>query len=51
MQERRTQDISKERAREQARQALRQRKSDEAFQDWVRQTRDKSYVEIRVDDR
>jgi peptidyl-prolyl cis-trans isomerase SurA len=51
VQERRTQDISKERAREQARQALRQRKSDEAFQDWVRQTRDKSYVEIRVDDR
>ena len=51
VEERRTQDITKERAREQARQALRQRKSDEAFQDWVRQTRDRSYVEIRVDDR
>jgi parvulin-like peptidyl-prolyl isomerase len=37
VQERRTQDITKEKAREQARQALRQRKSDEAFQDWVRQ--------------
>ena len=51
VEERRTQDITKERAREQARQALRQRKSDEAFQDWVRQTRDRSYVEIRADDR
>jgi peptidyl-prolyl cis-trans isomerase SurA len=51
VEERRTQDITKERAREQARQALRQRKSDEAFQDWVRQTRDRSYVEIRTDDR
>ncbi len=51
VQERRTQDITREQAREQARQALRQRKSDEAFQEWVRQTRDRSYVEIRVDER
>jgi peptidyl-prolyl cis-trans isomerase SurA len=49
--ERRTQDISAERKRDQARLALRQRKSDEAFQDWVRQTRDKSYVEIKSDER
>ena len=51
VQERRTQDVSKERQREQARQALRQRKSDEAFQEWVRQTRDRSYVEIKTDER
>ena len=51
VQERRTQDVTKEKAREQARAALRQRKSEEAFQDWVRQTRDRSYVEIRVDER
>jgi peptidyl-prolyl cis-trans isomerase SurA len=51
VQERRTQDVTKEKAREQARQALRQRKSDEAFQEWVRQQRDRSYVEIRVDER
>ncbi len=51
VQERRSQDVTKERAREQARVALRQRKSEEAFQDWVRQTRDRSYVEIRVDER
>ena len=51
VQERRTQDVTKEKAREQARQALRQRKSDEAFQEWIRQQRDRSYVEIRVDER
>ena len=51
VQERRSQDVTKEKAREQARQALRQRKSDEAFQEWVRQTRDRAYVEIRVDER
>ena len=34
--ERRTQDITAERQREQARQAMRLRKSEEAFQEWVR---------------
>jgi len=51
VEERRTQDITAERRREQARTALRQRKSDELFQDWVRQTRDRSYVEIKLDER
>jgi len=51
VQERRTQDVTKERQREQARQALRQRKSDEAFQEWVRQTRDRSYIEMKTDER
>jgi peptidyl-prolyl cis-trans isomerase SurA len=45
--ERRTQDITAERKRDQARLALRQRKSDEAFQDWLRQMRDRAYVEIK----
>ncbi len=49
--DRRTQDVTAERQREQARQALRQRKSDEAFQEWVRQTRDRAYVEIKADER
>jgi len=49
--ERRTQDVTAERQREQARQALRQRKSDETFQEWVRQTRDRAYVEIKADER
>jgi peptidyl-prolyl cis-trans isomerase SurA len=49
--ERRTQDVTAERQREQARQALRQRKSEEGFQEWIRQLRDRAYVEIKVDDR
>ena len=49
--ERRTQDVTAERQREQARQAMRQRKSEEAFQDWVRQTRDRAYVEMKSDER
>jgi peptidyl-prolyl cis-trans isomerase SurA len=48
---RRKQDVSADRARTQAQLAIRQRKSDEAFQDWVRQTRDRAYVEVRLDDR
>ena len=49
--ERRTEPASNERARQQARQALRDRKSEEAYQDWLRQLRDKTYVEYRVEDR
>jgi peptidyl-prolyl cis-trans isomerase SurA len=48
---RRKQDVSIDRERSQAQLALRQRKADEAFQDWVRQTRDRAYVELRLDDR
>jgi peptidyl-prolyl cis-trans isomerase SurA len=48
---RRKQDVSADRERMQAQLAIRQRKSDEAFQDWVRQTRDRAYVEMRLDDR
>ena len=51
VEERRTQDITAERQREQARLALRQRKSDEAFQDWVRQVRDRAYVEFKAEER
>ena len=47
VQERRTQDITAERKRDQARISLRQRKSDEAFQEWLRQMRDRAYVEIK----
>jgi peptidyl-prolyl cis-trans isomerase SurA len=49
--ERRKQDVTADRARMQAQLAIRQRKSDEAFQDWVRQTRDRAYVEVRLDDK
>ena len=49
--ERKTEVVSTDRARQQARQALRERKSDEAYQDWLRQLRDKTYVEYRIDER
>jgi peptidyl-prolyl cis-trans isomerase SurA len=49
--ERRSADMSPERRKLQARQALRERKSDEAFQQWLRQLRDQTYVELRLEDR
>ena len=48
--ERRTTDVSQERQRQRATMALRQRKLEEANQEWVRQVRDRAYVEIRADD-
>ena len=45
--EQRKQDVTQERRREQARQAIRQRKSDEQFDDFVRQLRDRTYVEYK----
>jgi peptidyl-prolyl cis-trans isomerase SurA len=49
--ERGVQDVSKERQRIAARQTLRARKSDEAYQEWVRQLRDRAYVELRLEER
>ena len=49
--ERRVADVSAERRRLQARQALRERRADEAYQDWLRQLRDRTYVEIRLEER
>ena len=49
--ERRTADLSAERRRLQARQALRARKVDEAYQEWLRQLRDRTYVEVRQAER
>jgi peptidyl-prolyl cis-trans isomerase SurA len=40
-----------ERKRLMARQALRERKSDEAYEDWLRQLRDRAYVEYRLEER
>jgi peptidyl-prolyl cis-trans isomerase SurA len=48
---RRKQDITQERRREQARQALRARKSDEQFDEFVRQLRDRTYVEYKTADK
>jgi peptidyl-prolyl cis-trans isomerase SurA len=49
--ERRAADMSSERRRMQARQALRERKADDAYQEWLRQLRDQSYVELRLEER
>jgi len=51
VQERRKQDVTADRDRMQAQVAIRQRKSEEGFQDWIRQTRDRAYVEMRADER
>ncbi|MEP7063208.1 MAG: peptidylprolyl isomerase [Betaproteobacteria bacterium] len=48
---RRQQDVSKDRQRAQARQAITQRKSEELFQEFIRQTRDRAYVEYKADER
>ncbi len=49
--ERRQRDVSAERQRAAARQALRERKLDDAYQDWLRQIRDRAYVEVRLDEK
>lgn len=47
--ERRVQDVSDERMRSAARNALRERKSDEAYENWLRELRDSTYVEYRLE--
>ncbi len=48
--ERRTEASPAERNRMAARMALRERKADEAYTEWLRQLRDRTYVEYRIDD-
>jgi peptidyl-prolyl cis-trans isomerase SurA len=47
--ERKSDDASKERERTAARQVIRERKMQEATEDWARQVRDRAYVEFRED--
>jgi peptidyl-prolyl cis-trans isomerase SurA len=49
--ERRAAALTQDRRRLQARLALKERKADEAFQEWLRQLRDRTYVEMRLEDR
>ena len=49
--ERRTADMSTDRRRVEARKALLERKGDEAYQEWLRQLRDRAYVELRLEER
>lgn len=51
VEDRRTQDVTVERRRDVARSAIRQRKAEEQFQEFLRQVRDKAYVEYKSDDR
>jgi peptidyl-prolyl cis-trans isomerase SurA len=51
VQERRAAGLSEERRRMQARQTIKERKAEEAYQDWLRQLRDRTYVEMRLEDR
>ena len=49
--ERRNEAMSEDRRKLAARQTVRARKADEAFQDWLRQTRDRAFVENRLEER
>lgn len=48
--EHRSQDMSNERQRQSARQAIRARKADAAFQEWLQRLRDRAYVEYRLEE-
>lgn len=49
--ERRKQDMSKESKRLKARQEIRARKAEEAYNDWIREMRDKAFVELHLEDK
>ena len=51
VEDRRVQDVSDDRKRAAARNALRERKMDEAYQDWLRQLRDRAYVDYRLEEK
>lgn len=49
--ERRTEDVTQEKQKLKARLEIRERKADEAYQEFVRQLRDRAYVEYKQDER
>lgn len=49
--ERRTEDVTQEKQKLKARLEIRERKADEAYQEFVRQLRDRAYVEYKTDER
>ena len=51
VEERRTADLTADRKRLEARKALRDRRADEAYQEWLRQLRDRAFVQYRLDER
>lgn len=48
---RRTADLATDRKRLEARKVLRERRSDESYEEWLRQLRDRAYVEYRLEER
>jgi peptidyl-prolyl cis-trans isomerase SurA len=48
--DRRVQESSPDRLRNAARQTLRERRLDEAYQDWLRQARDRAHVELKLEE-
>lgn len=48
--ERRKQDMTQDAARVKARNAIRKRKSEEAYRDWLHEIRDRAFVELRLED-
>ena len=51
VQERRTEGVSEERRRTTARNAIRARKTDEAVDDWLRQAKDRAFVELKLEEK
>jgi peptidyl-prolyl cis-trans isomerase SurA len=51
VQERRAAGLTLERKRMQARQTIKERKAEEAYQEWLRQLRDRTYVEMRLEEK
>ena len=51
VQERRSDEMSEDRKKNNARQAIRARKGDEAYADWLRVARDRAFVENRLEER
>ncbi len=49
--ERRSEGVSEDQRRNIARNTIRARKSDEAFQDWLRQIRDRAFIEYRLEEK
>lgn len=49
--ERRRQDVTEMKSREAARAAVRARKAEEGFEDWLRQVRDRAFVEYRLEEK
>lgn len=49
--ERRRQDVTELKSREAARQAVRARKAEEGYEDWLRQVRDRAFVEYRLEEK